>query len=416
VKVYDQSQVKNYPDQNVLFWLQIDGYPEDWELDGWTQGLYRLANELEGLGVDAVEIGNEPNLAIEWGGQQPSPEAYVDLLHRAYAAFKQEAPGIIVVSAGLSPVSNTPDGRMMEDMAYAQRMLDLGSANYFDAFGYHPYGMDQPPEANPYAKPFSFRRAELMRSLLLRNGVSKPIWITEFGWVRNPAESGVNCTSDPLYAAYGWAAVSGQTQARYTRRAFEFASRNWPWAGPMFLWNLNWNLYDASYEPMCSHLRWFSVLDRDGSPLPVVSALHGLPRPPKPNIPNGDQPLAEYRPEIGAVLESPLTRVAEAGCAGILKVGSFVVTIEDAPRNTLIDVEAANAPGRPVVWTNLSQAPTGSTVEVYVDASDVDPGLYLVAVNLRAEGSERFSTRLVRGWLLLHHPSSPECVAQIGGS
>jgi hypothetical protein len=111
-----------------------------------------------------------------------------------------------------------------------------------------------------------------------------------------------------------------------------------------------------------------------------------------------------------------LSRVAEAGCAGILKMGSFVVTIEDAPRNTIIDVEAANAPGRPHVWTNLSQAPTGSTIDVYVDATDVTPGLYLIAVNLKAQGSERISTRLVRGWLLLHHPSSPECVAQYGGS
>lgn len=416
VKVYDQSQVRYYPNQKVLYWLQIDGYPEDWEIDGWTQGLYRLANELEALGVDAVEIGNEPNLAVEWGGQTPNPEAYVDLLRRAYTAFKREAPGIIVVSAGLSPVANTPDGEMMEDMAYAQRMLNAGAASYFDAFGYHPYGMDQPPEANPYAKPFSFRRTELMRNLLVSNGVTKPIWITEFGWVRNPAEDGVNCANSPLYAAYGWAAVDAQTQARYTRRAYEFSLRNWAWAGPMFLWNLNWNLYDEGYEPMCSHLRWYSILDRNGRPLPVFEALKTLPPPPKPEIPGGEPPLADFRPELGAVLDSPLTRVREAGCAGILKMGSFRITLDDAPRNLLVEVQAANAPGRPPAWTSVAQALNDTQVDVYVDATDVDPGLYLIAVNLRAQGTDRLTTKLLRGWLLLHHPSSPECVAAFEGS
>jgi hypothetical protein len=404
VKVYDTEQIDDYPNRHILFRLERAGYPPDWDLEAWTDGLYDFARELDRRGVDAVEIGNEPNLAREWGNQPPDPAKYVDVLRRAYTAFKSEAPDIVVVSAGLAPTAGLPDGSAVDDLWFAQQMINYGAAQYMDAWGYHPYGFDQPPEANPYQHPYSFRRTELLVDLLRRNGVNKQVWLTEFGWVRDPAEEGVNCASDPAFSEFQWMAFDRNTQAAYTRRAMTFAARNWRWAGPMFLWNLNWNLYDTSYEPTCSNLRWYAILNRDGTPLPVFYAIQDLPR----------RPAIEFRPDIGAVARR-LTGTVEAGCAGVMRLGSFVVEVTGAEgQPPPVQLEPANAPGRPLVWTSVTEARDGDEVEVMVDARDIEPGLYLIGVNLRASGTDRVSSAFVRGWLLVHHPSSPICVRQFG--
>lgn len=404
VKVYDTAQIDDYPNQRVLFRVERDGYPPDWDLEAWTNGLHELARELDQRGVDAVEIGNEPNLSQEWGGQKPDPARFVDVLRRAYTAFKQEAPHIVVVAGGLAPTAGLPDGSAVDDLWFAQEMINLGAHHYMDAWGYHPYGFNQPPEADPHQEPFSFRRAELFYDLLRRNGVEKQIWLTEFGWVRNPAEEGVNCSGSPDFRDFAWMVVDRGTQADYTGRALEFAARNWRWSGPMFLWNLNWNLYDEGYEPMCSHLRWYGILNRDGSPLPVVHAVQQVPR----------RPPIEFRPSIGAV-SLRLMKSVEAGCAGIVQLGSFTVQAADLPEDETVSIEAANAPGRPRVWTSHEEAEDGDEIGVFVDARGMDPGLYLIAVNLRASGTMRISSSVVRGWLLIHHATSPECQAREGG-
>lgn len=404
VKVYDTEQIADYPAQRVLFRVERDGYPPDWDIEAWTRGLHEFARELDARGVDAVEIGNEPNLSQEWGGQNPDPAQYVDVLRRAYTAFKAEAPDIVVVAAGLAPTAGLPDGSAVDDLWFAQQMINLGAAKYMDAWAYHPYGFNQPPEVDPHQEAFSFRRAELFYELLQDNGVEKDVWMTEFGWVRNPAEEGVDCTGSPDFAGFSWMVVDRNTQADYTRRALTFAAENWPWAGPMFLWNLNWNLYDQSYEPICSHLRWYGILNLDGSPLPIYQAVRDVPR--RPDI--------EFRPSIGAVSHRLMASV-EAGCAAALELGTFTVEAEDLPEDGLVEIEAANAPGRPEVWTDATTAKDGDEVAVMVDATGMEPGLYLIAINLRASGTERLSSSVVRGWLLIHHPTSPECKAQLDG-
>jgi hypothetical protein len=405
VKLYDTSQIASYPDHRILFRLERDGYPPEWELEGWERGLYSIAAELSQRGVDAVEIGNEPNLASEWGDRPPNPAEYVEVLRRTYIAFKTVAPHIIVVSAGLAPADTLPDGSAMDDFEFARQMLALGAADYMDAFGYHPYGFNQPPTADPYQHPYSFRRAERMMQLLTDSGVrGKQMWITEFGWVRNPAEEGLSCAEDPDFVKFNWMAVSRETQAAYTAEAFQFAAENWPWAGPIFLWNLNWNLYDGSYEPVCSHLRWYGILNMDGSPLPALDAIRSIPR----------RPPIEYRPAIGAVAYR-LRYVAEAGCAGVAEMGSIEVVVEGTDEPVMVEIEPVNAPGRPQAWTSTTEAADGDQVQVFVDASGAEPGIYQVPINLRAYGASRVSSAVVRGWLLIHHPASPECQARYGG-
>src|SRR5690606_6852170 len=122
----------------------------------------------------------------------------------------------------------------------------------------------------------------------------------------------------------------------------------------------------------------------------------------------------EFRPSVAAV--SPrLLKSIEAGCAGLLELGSFTVQVEDLPDDARVAIEPANAPDRPQIWTSESSAGDGEEITVFVDARGAGPGLYLIAINLRASGSERVTSAVVRGWLLVHHPTTPECKARYGG-
>jgi hypothetical protein len=246
----------------------VSGRSED--VNAWADGLERVARGHKGL-IQAYAIGNEVNLSREWGGGHPDPVLYTRLLAIAYARIKTGDPSAIVVSAGLAPTGgNGPD--QVDDLAYARAMFAAGAANAFDAFGFHPYGYAYPPEQDPNApnvNGLAFRRAEEHRALMEQAGAgSKQMWATEFGWLINPLEEGVNCTWPDM----DWQRVSLAQQADFVKRAFDYAQANWPWMGVMFLWN-----YDFSRSPLypdqCEQMKWFSIIDPTGKPRPVVDAL-----------------------------------------------------------------------------------------------------------------------------------------------
>ncbi len=402
VKVYTIEQARDYPNQRVMYRIEMRSIPGT----AWENGLVELTQVMVNAGIDAVEIGNEPNLTGEWDNGFPDPEGYADGLCRGYRVIKSVAPGMVVVTGGLAPTAGTGDGRNIDDFVFARRMLDAGAGACFDAWGYHPYGFNQPPEADPRAQPFSFRRAELMREILVGYGLrDKQMWMTEWGWVRNPGEAGMDCSASPVFNNFQWMAFSSEVQAGYTARAWRFAERNWPWAGPMFLWNLDWNTYiDGGYEDPCSHLRWYGLLDQDGNPLPVYYATQQVIK----------RTPVEYRPTVGAVIDS-MTQIVEAGCAGYMELGRFTVYNTGYPGALEAEVLPANAPGRPFVSTDVETARSRDTVTVFVDATGVEPGLHLVAVNLRDVGNRSISSYTVRGWLFVTYPSSPECIARYNG-
>jgi len=400
VKIYSTSQLEDYPNQYVLYRVDVPQNPDDFAT--WERGLPGLALELARRGVEAVEIGNEFNLWVEWGGRIPDARLATDALCRGYRAFKTTTPDIVVVAGGLAPTITTPDRRAQTDLDFAQEMLSYGAGNCFDAWGYHPYGYNQPPEADPSRHELTFRRTERMYRLLWDNGIrDRQIWITEFGWVRDPREEGLDCTRDPEFTDFLWMVVSSEVQASYTARAFAFADANWPWVGPMFLWNLNWNLVEPGIMSQCNHMRRFAILDNQGNPLPVFYAVQQV---------NKRAPV-EYRPRVGALAHG-LTLTLEAGCTGPVKLGSFTVLNTGYPGHLDVQIEPANGPGRPFVHTSTSTATSGTEVEVFVDASGLPPGLHVVAINLRAAGTRRMSTDVVRGWLLIRYPTTPACVAR----
>ena len=271
----------------VMFVIECNGMAAN--LDTWGDHVEAIATA--GLGfVEAYEIGNEPNVERFWGGASPDPREYFWMLKVAYERIKAVDPAAIVVSAGLAPVGrvqggcnglNGNDCHAMDEREFARVMLLWGAGNYFDAFGYHPYGFAYAPETDPHSvsNGFAFRGAEVMHDLLEEYDLGhKPIWATEFNWLRewegSPPPS--DCSSE-YEANFGWMEVSEAYQADYLTRAFQYADANWPWMGVMFVWNLDWHNYH--HVGYCEAARFFSIrkgTDSLGSPALAYDALAGM--------------------------------------------------------------------------------------------------------------------------------------------
>jgi hypothetical protein len=382
-------------------------WPNDWNY--FRSETARRTRELVQRGVDAIEVHNEPNLSMEWP-HGPNAWEYVQMLRVTYGIIKSIDPNVIVVSAGLAPTQTTPDRMAINDLDYAREMLENGAAQWFDVFGYHPYGFNQPPEADPTQHELTFRRVERIRALMVELGAGdKPIWLTEFGWLRDPAAHGMDCSNSPALAGFDWMRVSDAVQADYTVRSFAYADRYWPWAGPMFLWNLNWQLYDTSYEDACSHLRWYGILEPNGDRTPVYYAVANMPHRYSQYLP---EPAA--RPVVDEIWEGlPLNRDGlwtysiAAFCPRVVPAGQFEIINVGWPAAVTLTLEPQNFPGegQPTVLISEAQARFGDRVTLYVDASQSAPGEYLLAINMRGT----FNSQPISGnvQLLLQVDNSP---------
>lgn len=411
VKVYDAGQIADYPMLRVLYRMDLD-WPNDW--DYFRADVARRTREVIGRGVAAIEIHNEPNLSLEWP-RGPNAWEYTQMLRVAYETIKSIDPNMIVVSGGLAPTLTTPDRGAINDLDFAREMLQNGAADYFDAFGYHPYGFNQPPEADPNQSELVFRRVERVRDLLVQYGAGdKPIWLTEFGWLRDPAEGDFNCAGQAGIAGFEWMVLPVETQADYTVRAFDYIDRHWPWVGPVFLWNLNWQQYDYDYEDECSHLRWYGLTEPDGTPTMTYHAVAAMPHRYSSYLPRLDaNPAPLLDDETG---EASAITVNEAGlptfsiaafCPRTIPVGAFEVVNSGWPVALTVRLEPQTFPGQgmPEVFVSTPEVRFGDDVTVYADVSDTAPGDYLLVVNLRGTYQGRTISGHAR--LLLQVENSP---------
>jgi len=102
------------------------------------------------------------------------------------------------------------------------------------------------------------------RQIMVENGASnKLVWATEFGWAIGPA---VNNN-------YGYANDNdANEQAQWTVTAYQMM-KAWGWAGPAFLWNLNFRVTNPGSE-----MGQWGIVDQGWGPLPVYSALRDMPK------------------------------------------------------------------------------------------------------------------------------------------
>ncbi len=388
---------------HVLLRVNALGYPTS--ITSYVQHVANLVTA-NAARLTAIEIGNEPNMSWSWGGQAVNPENYARLLCQTRSALKAIAPNLIVVSAGLGPVGRVPAGRtdVMDDRVFAQRMLTTMQTEFpaqypcFDAFGFHPQGYPYAPEIDASQLPpgdngndFRFRATEWYRDLLVSRGLSdRPIWLTEFGYLRNPEAD--PWWGDNSHSSYGfcntvsdfkngfqWMEVSEAQQADYLVRAFQYADANWPWLGPIFVWNLDWN--NQGWD--CDHVKFFSILHASslGDGLPhaadVTLAYTALG--------NMTKRYAVKTPRL-AVQPGALTLLAEVANPAIQ---TRTLNLTNAtPNSTLTWTISISAVDQVLLSATPVSGTNNATVTVKVDTGPLAvPGTYTANLIITAEPS-----------------------------
>jgi hypothetical protein len=223
--------------------------------------------------VQAIQIGNEPNLDSEWWSA-PIASEYSQLLCEAYTAIKQAYPNVIVVSGGLAPTGRVPgmwnnhrghDGYKQDEREYLKEFIAAGGANCLDALGYNALGFRADFNAAPdinggtadtdCASGLCFRSVEKAYEIMQSNGLGhKPIWATEVGWLTPPVPQ---CLSDYRWPTRTWQIVTPEKQAQNLVGAFTYARSHWPWLQAMFVFNLDFS--SVPWYDNCEQMRYYSV-------------------------------------------------------------------------------------------------------------------------------------------------------------
>jgi plastocyanin len=236
----------------------------------------KLAAERYRGKVAGFQIWNEPNLAIE-AGRYVVASRYAALLKEGYTAIKSVDPSLIVISAPLTPtgVNNPTVG--VDDVTFLKRLYAYNGGElkgYYDVLGAHPGSNANPPETlapgNPGPGPgwnthpsFYFRRIEQLRQVMLDNGeADKQMWLTEFGWA-----STTKAAPGFEYAEQ----TTEQEQADYIGKAFRMGRDQYPWMGPMLVFQLNFALPSVTANPNDERVAW-GLIRRDGSKRPSYLA------------------------------------------------------------------------------------------------------------------------------------------------
>lgn len=209
--------------------------------------------------IDHLIIWNEPNLAFEWGYREVSPAEYARLLEAVYAPAHAANPNVVILAAPLAPTLEpvgSPVG--LNDLVYLEALYQAGAADYFDGLAVHTYGFTEPPEAEPGFDQLNFRRAELLRDIMLRyDDADTPVFITETGWNDH---------------ARWTKAVTPSQRVAYTIGGFEWAEANWPWLEELCLWVLRYPAPTYNYPDS------FTLITPDFQLKPIYYAVQGYAR------------------------------------------------------------------------------------------------------------------------------------------
>ena len=224
------------------------GFVPEWARPDDSHHLYLPAENYIAFGRFAAEfvrryqgkvrhliIWNEPNLSLEWGFRPADPAAYVEMLQVVYPMVKAVDPEVQVLAGALAPTLDPPGSEWsMNDLVYLQRMYDAGAAGYFDILAVHAYGLGFDADEPAGESVVNFRRTELLREIMVRNGDGdKTAMITEGGWNDHPR----------------WTrAVRPAQRIRNSMRAYQIAGAEWPWLESINLWVFRFPWDQKSYQ------------------------------------------------------------------------------------------------------------------------------------------------------------------------
>ncbi|MCL4508867.1 MAG: beta-galactosidase [Chloroflexi bacterium] len=211
--------------------------------------------------VSAVQIWNEPNLAVEWGGQPPNPAQYTKLLKLSYTRAKDADQHIVVISAPLAEtLERSP--RALVETDYLQQMYDSGAKGSFDVLAANAYGLAYPPNDPPSPDRLNFLRFTLLHAVTEKNGDgNKAMWFNEYGWNASPKEM----PPDQLI----WGRVTREQQATYTVQGIELAKKQYPYVGVVNIWYFR----QVGSIPKTDSAYYFDMVDPDFNPELVYGAV-----------------------------------------------------------------------------------------------------------------------------------------------
>jgi hypothetical protein len=204
--------------------------------------LHAAARRYRPRGVRVWEIWNEPNLHTMWA-PRPNVARYTALLKAAYPRIKAADPGATVLTGGMSPAWDAPDGSEVLPLTWVRGIYRNGGHGYFDAVGHHPSSFPYASTTKASWNAFQQSRAihDLMRS---KGDGAKKIWATEIGFPTGRSDR----------------AVSEKVQgARFAESLA--AWRRFSFAGPIMIYEVR----DAGPN-LDDHYQNFGVHRRDGRP------------------------------------------------------------------------------------------------------------------------------------------------------
>jgi hypothetical protein len=221
-------------------------------------------------GADAIEVWNEPNIDAEWAVGYISPQAYTNLLCKAYSAIKGANPNTIVISAATAPTGYFggcgPNG--CDDLPFLQGMYNAGAAGCMDYLGaHHNSGATSPSarsghpadDGNHHHSWYFLPQTELYYQTF---GGSRKLFYTEMGYA---SQEGLPAFSDH----FGWArGINNAQQASWLAEAVQL-SINTGMVRCIIVWNIDFVRYGQ--DPQDGY-----AIIRPGGACPACDSLHNV--------------------------------------------------------------------------------------------------------------------------------------------
>ncbi len=235
--------------------LGIVGNPSEMtDYDSYIQSYSAFVAGVARLGVNGIEVWNEPNIVREWPANSINGGTYTRLLASAYNAIKTANPNVLVISGAPSPTGyfgaagcavNSPTDAGCNDDVFMQQMAAAGAAQYLDCVGLHynegivaPSATSGDPRGN---YPTYYFQSMLARGYNPFGG--KPVCFTELGYLSGEG------FSTPIPANFAWAnSTSVAEHAAWLAEAATISAQSGR-VRLLIVWNVDFPFYTAT-DPM----------------------------------------------------------------------------------------------------------------------------------------------------------------------
>ncbi len=220
-----------------------------------------------GLGADAIEIWNEPNIDREWPAGQIDPVRYTELLRVSYNAINAVNSNTMVISGAPAPTGyfGGCSGGGCDDNSFVAGMAAAGAANYLDCVGLHYNEGIIPPNqtsGDPRGNSSHYSRYfwGMINTYTAAFGRSRPLCFTELGFL-SPEGYG------SLPGGFAWAQSTTVSQQAAWLDSAVALSRSSGRVRLVIVWNID---YTGVYgeDPMGG----YAIIRPDGS-CPACDAL-----------------------------------------------------------------------------------------------------------------------------------------------